>query len=368
MKPILTPDFALPSDGWYHAMPLGEFPNTLLVAGADGGVNRRRVVQICDRDSALAMVEAFNRAAAAPDFPGLLIDRDHESDDPEKTTDAWGWVTALENREDGLYARIRWTDLGQPAVAGGRFRFLSPVFDPDLCQDLGNGRIRPVRLEKLGLTNDPNMKALRPLTNRVPAADAAPAPADSGKHSPGSSGRKESTMDFKAELLAMLGLSADASDEAIAAAIKAAKEAAGKAPTPEALEQMTNRAQSAEAALAALRTEKLTAQVESDLEAHKDVIANRDEVKAALLANRESTLKVLAALRKPVVEDPPPALRNRSTRAPASAALSNRAREQQGLVNSIRDRERNAGRTCSFDRAWEMAKAEKPELFREEQK
>jgi len=368
MKPILSASFELPSDGFHHAMALGEFPNSLLEPdpAKPGSIRRRRVVQICDRAACDAIVAAFNRAAAVQDFPGLLVDRDHESDDPDKTTDAWGWVTEMQNRDDGLYVRIRWTDLGEPAVRGGRFRFLSPVFDPDACEDLGNNRLRPSRLEKLGLTNDPNIKALRPISNR----SQEPAPADSGTKNAGDPGRKESTMDFKAKLLALLGLAADATDEQIDQAIAAKTSELENASAEKAKgAELKNRAEAAEAKVVSFERAALEAQVEKDLETHKDVIENRDEVKVQLLANREGTLKLLCSLRKPAAaESAAAALRNRDTKAPGDKTLANRAQEQSALVNSIRDRARQAGRPVPFERAWELARSEKPELFREESK
>jgi phage I-like protein len=366
MKPILDSTFALPSDGFCQVMPFGEFTNALLEPDPSepGKQRRREVVQVCDRESAAAVIEAFNRAAGQPEFTGLLVDRDHESCDPDKTTDAWGWCMALENRADGLWCKIRWTDIGAPAVSGGRFRFLSPVFDLASCQNLGNGRLRPTVLKKLALTNEPNLRTLKALTNR---ADEAPAPADAGKNSPGSSGRKESTMDFKAELLAMLGLPAEATDEQVSAACAAKKqELANCASVAQDRDQLKNRAEASEAKVLVFERQALEAQVETDLETHKDVIANREEVKAQLLANREPALKILAAMRKPEApKDAPPALRNRATKEPGAATLDNRAEQQKGLVNSIRERERGAGRKVSWDRAWEIARTEKPELFAE---
>jgi phage I-like protein len=375
MKPLLDATFTLPQDGWFHALALGEFPNSLHAMGPDGKPRRAKVVQVIDKAATEGMVAAFNRASAAPEFPGLLVDRDHESDDPDKTTDAWGWCMGLENRDDGLWCKIRWTDLGEPAVRGGRFRFLSAVFDPAACEDLGNGRLRPLRLEKLGLTNDPNIRPLRPLSN---SANSAPlrefsisnnAPADSGKDSPGTGG-KESTMDYKAELLAMLGLPAEATDEQIAAGCAARKtEMENRAAERE---QLQNRAEAAEAKANELDTWKtgrlradLEVQVEQDLETHKDVIANRDEVKAQLLANRDGTLKVLVSLRKPApAQEPPPALRNRATKAPdgltdEDRALRNRRAEQDRVIEEARTKYRCPTRAAAIERA----QAEHPELF-----
>ena len=71
----------------------------------------------------------------------------------------------LTSNEAGLWAKIRWSDVGEEAVKGGRYRFLSPVWSRSDCEDLGNGRVRPKRLLNAAVTNDPNLKGLRPLSN-----------------------------------------------------------------------------------------------------------------------------------------------------------------------------------------------------------
>ena len=141
--------------------PLGEFAH----AGAG-------VIQVIDQDACIAMATRFAADAKTPNFPGLLIDFDHFSLDGEKRSEAAGWIIALEARlssrqsavdsgqkgeinphpnhstelmagplpsppqadlrqgegvNAGLWAQIRWSDLGEEAVKGGRYRFLSPV-------------------------------------------------------------------------------------------------------------------------------------------------------------------------------------------------------------------------------------------------
>jgi hypothetical protein len=153
---ILNRDtFQMPEDGWYQIAPLGEFPH-----GAAG------VVQIVDKAACDAMANAFRTDAGVPNFAGLLIDFDHFSLDDKSKSEAAGWITALENRDTGLYATIRWSDVGEECVKGGRYRFLSPVWSRADCEDLGNGRVRPVRLLNAAVTNDPNLKGMVPLSNR----------------------------------------------------------------------------------------------------------------------------------------------------------------------------------------------------------
>jgi len=153
---ILNRDYRLPDDGWYHIAPFGEFPH----AGAG-------VIQVIDQEACVAMAARFAADANTPNFPGLLVDFDHFSLDGEKRSEAAGWILGLENRENGLWAQIRWSDLGEEAVKGGRYRFLSPVWARSDCVDLGNGRLRPVRILNAAVTNDPNLKGMVPLSNRA---------------------------------------------------------------------------------------------------------------------------------------------------------------------------------------------------------
>ncbi|GEM_PF-1174641 len=150
--------FVMAADGWAQVCPLGEFPH----AGAE-------VTQVVDAEACAAMTADFAGRAAEPNFPGVLVDFDHFSMDAGKPSEAAGWVATLEAREDGLWAKIRWTDAGLAAVTGGRYRLVSPVFpEPSACEDLGGGRIRPRRLVSVALTNEPNIKGGRPIANRCP--------------------------------------------------------------------------------------------------------------------------------------------------------------------------------------------------------
>jgi phage I-like protein len=161
---ILNRDFRLPDDGWYHIAPLGEFTHT----GAG-------ILQVIDQGACIAMAARFSADAKTPNFPGLLIDFDHFSLDGEKRSEAAGWILGLENRESGLWAQIRWSDSGEEAVKGGRYRFLSPVWARADCVDLGPStgsgpampRVRPVRILNAAVTNDPNLKGMVPLSNRT---------------------------------------------------------------------------------------------------------------------------------------------------------------------------------------------------------
>ncbi len=150
--------FVLAADGWAHITPCGEFPHA--------GVG---VVQVIDRAACDAMAAEFNARKADVNFPGVLVDFDHFSLDTAQSSEAAGWITDLDSRDTGLWARVRWSDAGLVAVQGGRFRLMSPVFPPpSQCEDLGGGRIRPRALVSVALTNEPNIKGGCPLANRLP--------------------------------------------------------------------------------------------------------------------------------------------------------------------------------------------------------
>ena len=165
------------------------------------------------------------------------MDFDHFSLDDRARSEAAGWIVALEARvpgseflvrgsgeEDGaaggrrptaanagLWAKIRWSDVGEEAVKGGRYRFLSPVWARSDCVDLGNGRVRPVRLLNAAVTNDPNLKGLVPLANASPVDRRASIGGVDGEH--GKDGL--TTKRVIEKLTNHLGIPGDASEDVI---------------------------------------------------------------------------------------------------------------------------------------------------------
>jgi hypothetical protein len=149
--------FQFDEKGWAHITPLGEFEH----AGAG-------VVQVIDAEAAKAMVDDFKAKASADNFPGLLVDFDHFSMDTDKPSEAAGWICDLRHDSKGVWAQVRWTDKGKESVEGGVYRLVSPVFPkPSLCESLGENRIRPREIVSVALTNEPNIKGAKPLTNRA---------------------------------------------------------------------------------------------------------------------------------------------------------------------------------------------------------
>ena len=172
---ILNREFQHPADGWYQIEAKGIHPNH-----ASG------LVQVIDDTATNAIVNRFNSEAAAGALrhgSEMLIDHEHFSDQTDQETRAYGWLTKLENRDDGIYGQIRWTATGKPAVDGGDYRFFSTEYDPKDLKVLNTGKIklvRPLRLEGLTLTNMHNNRGQKPITNRniglplVPADGCCP--------------------------------------------------------------------------------------------------------------------------------------------------------------------------------------------------
>jgi phage I-like protein len=266
----LTTTFEPAPDGWFHIAPHGTFPHP---TGA---------LQVIDAEACEAMQRTFAEEAKQPNFPGLLVDFDHFSHDPAHPSAAAGWLTALEPRADGLYAQVRWSDLGRQALTGGRYRLVSPVWNRSDCdtwtapagpEAKETAHLRPRRLDRVALTNDPNLPGLAPLTNR--RDDTGKVFSTTGGHAP----LQETTMNLRHEIIQALRLHGTAGDAEIAAALRSQAQE---------LETLRNRcAQLSET------------QAEAELERFAEVITNREAVRAQLLANREGTLAVLNALRAP---------------------------------------------------------------------
>jgi phage I-like protein len=152
--------YELPEDGFLQLVPIGRAPNAL----EDG----TPIMQVVDEQAIAAML---NRAVKAGGR--LLIDDEHFSRDPEKSTDAMGWLTlsteTLEARADGLYGKPDLTPKGMEALTNGVKLFISPEFPAppsDGIQELSKGVYRPLSVVGFGLTNRPNFRTAKPLANR----------------------------------------------------------------------------------------------------------------------------------------------------------------------------------------------------------
>jgi len=145
--------FTVPADGWVHLAPFGKHPHPT------------GVVQVIDDKSVDAMVANFaSRKASDKNFTGALLDFDHFSQSGDKPSEAGGWIENLAKRDDGMWGQVRWTDVGEKAVNGGRYRLVSPVWLKRNCEPVDNGQLRPLVLDSVALTNEPNLKGLTPIS------------------------------------------------------------------------------------------------------------------------------------------------------------------------------------------------------------
>ncbi len=131
----LQSDAAHPVPEWVHLVPAGEF------SGRDG----RGPYTL----SADAVQSAFASWGA-----DLAIDYEHQTFLVEQNGEpapAAGWIKALEQRDDGLWGQVAWTERAGNFIAAQEYRYLSPVFD----YDKKTGAV--LRLLGAGLTNNPNL-------------------------------------------------------------------------------------------------------------------------------------------------------------------------------------------------------------------
>ncbi len=295
---------------------MGEFPHP---AG---------VVQVLDAAAIKAMADSFDPGRKA------LIDFDHYSDlssAQKKAIDdagvalpseAAGWIENVEAREDGLYGLANFNRAGERAIGDEKYRFVSPVWLRRDCEQAGDGRLRPMRLSKVGLTNEPNIRVIAPIANREGAepmagpmcalANAEPVENPASHIQPDSEPDTKGNTIMREKLIEALGLDAEATDEQILEAVTAMKNSKANDEKKDAeiaaakteAEEMKNRAVAAEAKIAAADKAALEAKVEAALVEHADKIANREDTRAAMLANFDATVKLLKAIKAPAATLP----------------------------------------------------------------
>ena len=96
----------------------------------------------------------------------LLVDKDHSSvkEGIDKDTSAMGWMHSFKKGVEGLWAKIRWTNIGRNLVENRVFRFLSPVFTL-------NGD-KPTNMLNVALTNQPAFQEkAKPIINNQPTME-----------------------------------------------------------------------------------------------------------------------------------------------------------------------------------------------------
>ena len=331
---ILNRAGQLPEDGFYQIEALGEHVN-----------HAARVVQVIDAQAVESIVNRFNAEATqgGGDFPGLRIDKDHLSQSLENPTEALGWTMQLRNRAGIPEAKIDWTALGRPLIESKEgtppvYKFFSTEYDPAQCEKIGTrvvnkksyALVRPLRLDGLSLTNDPNNKGQRPISNR--------------NGNPAGAAENQPTIIMKT-LLKKLGLDEGASEESAVAA----------------LQIIQNRASQVDA-LTTERDTLLAVQVETDLEKYKNRFKpeNREKLKKQLIANRAGTIELLESVNEPVVEGKKP-ITNRAGATPPDGQRGAAEADEQTVAQKISNRAnklKGDNPKRSFDSCWTQAQRE----------
>lgn len=321
-------DFRAPQDGWIQLVPIGRVKAPLQVPGSEEEIE---VLQVVDRMDAETLATKFRIQAAAPNFPGLLIDFDHFSHDKDKSTRAAGWIEEAEVRDDGLWGRVRFSATGKASVEGGDYRLFSPVLGYEARVYQPGEEVRPKILLRGALTNDPRFKGMVPLSNR--------------QDSPAASKNRNTTMDYKSVLIGLLGLAAAATDAEIQAAADGKKTESENRKSE--LLAAQNRAATAEASL-----------IEHDLDKAGLQGEARNAAKALLVKNRNEGLAFLVAIGKP--ESGYKVTHNRA--AVPTSQTSKAASDDEARAARIANRATEIQRTekISYSQAFSKAESEAP--------
>ena len=132
------------------------------VIGSD--VEGNPVEQELDEESLKKLADKLNASGRE-----ILVDRDHASSKPglDRDTSAQGWASEFEVREgQGLFGKVKWSDIGKKLVENRVFRWLSPVFK------LGSDK-KPVDMQAIALTNTPSQILLKPVLNQAAGQESA---------------------------------------------------------------------------------------------------------------------------------------------------------------------------------------------------
>lgn len=324
--------FSLPADGMIQIVPKGY--------AVGSNAKGEPVRQLVD-ERALSLILAGLR-------PGdMLMDREHESHDPEKRTDALAWAdlsTAVQ-REDGLWAKPRLTNTGNVEVLGGTLRFVSPEFPEATLEVIEPGLFRPTQLSGLSFTNRPGFRNAKPVTNRQPNPPENQA--------------------MKVDICKLLKLDANVEDAVVLNRINEIIVAANKVPDLEKeMGEIRNREADAwmETNKGIMPADEAKRKIVRDL-----YITNRDGAEAMVAAfqavapgqtdeeKKAEAARIARGETKPVFNreaaSAPAAEAEQKKQVARAAAIKNRATALMGEAKT-------AGRTMTFDAAFAAAEAE----------
>lgn len=175
--------------------PYGDYKNVT--------TSGREVVQHCDREAFENIVNAFDKE--------LIVDVDHQSELTDNT-EAAGWLTSVKvDDEKGLVGDIKVSELGAKLLNGLNYRFGSPAF-------LLDENDRPMKLTSFALTNRPALTDISPVYNSKKTEQTGEKVIISGEQPSDILNTEDTRM--KEELIKMLGLPEDATEEMVKESIQ----------------------------------------------------------------------------------------------------------------------------------------------------
>lgn len=200
-------EFRLPPSGWFQILKVGEWPH-----------KESGTVQVVDELAVKGIVAKFNSDKAAdPNFPGMLVDYDHFSRSQDSPSEAAAWIEELQAKDDGVWARARWTPTGRSKAEGGEYRLVSPVLSAFESVDENDAtRQRPMAIVNVALTNDPNIRGMTPVS--LPSLFNRGKGGSTGRSNNDAARRKTQEMNPREMLCKLLGLDPACSDEELTAA------------------------------------------------------------------------------------------------------------------------------------------------------
>ena len=316
-REIVAPEIDSP-ELWLHLVPRGDFPGILCAPGDAS----HEIIQRCDDAALRAIVSNF----AAP----ALVDFEHRSLNPAGDTSAAGWIRELNLRADGIWGLIELSGPGRDAVRNKSYRHLSPSLHIS-PGEIEPNVFRPFNLISAALTNRPNLKDLKPISNKA----SEPESPDNNTNMADQAGKE--TMQ---EIATALGLPADADAQKITEAIAA----------------LNAQLETLKRQLADVEKAQVEKEADDFVAANSALISDKNAVRAQFVANSAAVKSLFVALA--AATPPPPATHNRAAASTPVATSADKALQQQAAVMLVQNREK-----CDYKKAFNIARRENSSLF-----
>jgi len=315
---------------WFQTFPAyGRYPVGGSVPGASPDA-----VYVFDEEVAQSIVANFHAAREnLAGWPGILVDREHFSCDPDKTSDAMAWATDIRVNEDGsIWTKWKFTPEGQRLWDDKVLVSRSPCFD---CvaddDDVKKAReFRAYQLISIGMTNTPHFKTLSPLAAAKSAAEA--------------NTKENENME---KIIEALGLQPGATEDEVLAALAALKDKASAAENHAA--ECEERCKKCEGECRALKAEQF-------LKDHAEQIADAAKCREVYMKDPELAEAMLASCKAAPAPAAQQVLATAKAKTPADASARIAARDK--AVADYR-----AAHGCDFTTAWGACRDTHPELF-----